>query len=906
MTLKEQIESFSLFVAILLGLFAFVGIYAINADIPYERLRDGSQHILQDFVVLHGNIMRLTSGRTDPVMLDIDQELAKIDNEFARLITMPITSKELRYLMEGRIILTRMLLNFKALTSSLSPEEKSKYISRLQHDTEELRARIVWFSNAVTASVLERLSLFRHILIVVFSLVFLLLIMAFVMLERRIATPLFELISQVQEVVSGKRENVSTREGEDEIAELFASISQLVSSRIESMEKIERRNMMLSIINKVSAEALHATQIEELMVKVCDVFIKHRDYRMVWSGKYNEERRYIEPVAIRFKPDFHGTEKDVECMAHVSDINANPALKAAETRKPVIMNDIPGKYQYPQLREAALTNHFTACSAWPLVWKERFYGVLSIYTSCKEGFVGYELKLIENIIADISLGLYSMETREKLHTERDLNREIIDAVNALMVSVSHCGEIVSFNSQAEKASGFSRDEVIGKYWVDVLIQPEDRKEIQTTFSRLLRQGKRDVDFQAKMAAKDGSTRIVNWHASILSDLDRRGLGLVFIGTDVTDLVKTDQALERAIADWDHIFSAIPDPAFVVSRSGVILEANPAACAAADLPRKEVLGRGICRILYGERPANVTCPLDDLIRAGEYRILESEFKGLHGNYELTVSPVPGGNEVEDRTLLVARDLTEEKIRKAEALRAAHLAAVGELAAGVAHEVNNPINGIINYAQIVLDESDDNPVIRDILQRIIKEGNRIAGIVSNLLSFARQKEKLDAEEVNLVEVVEDSIALMKHQLHKDGITLEVDMPPDLPTVMGHAQQLQQVFLNLLSNARYALNSRYPEPDPNKRIEISGRVVEKKGESVVQIEITDYGTGIPQDIADRLFEPFFSTKPDGEGTGLGLSISHGLIREHHGTLKVDSSYGEYTRIVVELPFGKSQVQD
>jgi len=255
-------------------------------------------------------------------------------------------------------------------------------------------------------------------------------------------------------------------------------------------------------------------------------------------------------------------------------------------------------------------------------------------------------------------------------------------------------------------------------------------------------------------------------------------------------------------------------------------------------------------------------------------------------------------VEDRTLVVARDLTEEKMRKAEAMRAAHLAAVGELAAGVAHEVNNPINGIINYAQIVLDESEDNPVVRDILERIIREGNRIANIVSNLLSFSRQKEKLDAEDVNLVEVVEDSVSLMNHQLQRDGIKLDVDMPVNLPPVTGHAQQLQQVFLNLLSNARYALNSRYPKPHPEKRIEISGRVIEKAGRSMVRIEITDYGTGIPQDIADRLFEPFFSTKPEGEGTGLGLSISHGLIREHHGFLRVESVYGEYTRIVVELP--------
>jgi PAS domain S-box-containing protein len=318
--------------------------------------------------------------------------------------------------------------------------------------------------------------------------------------------------------------------------------------------------MLLSIVNEVSAVALHATEIDELMVKVCDVFIKYRDYSLVWSGTLNEDSRFVEPAAMRFKTGFSGGREDVECLAHVADAEANPSLKAVETMEPAIMNDIPSMFQYPQLREAAINNGFTACAAWPLSWQERLYGVINIYTSWKDGFVDYEEKLLQNIIADISLGLYSIETRERLHRERDLNREIIDTVNALMVSVSHCGEIVSFNSQAERVSGYSRGDVMGKYWVDVLIQPEDRKAIQALFSKLLQQDMRDINFQATLAARNGSLRIVNWHSSILSDLDRRGLGLVFIGTDITDHIKTDQALERAIADWDHIFSSIPEPA----------------------------------------------------------------------------------------------------------------------------------------------------------------------------------------------------------------------------------------------------------------------------------------------------------------------------------------------------------
>ena len=251
------------------------------------------------------------------------------------------------------------------------------------------------------------------------------------------------------------------------------------------------------------------------------------------------------------------------------------------------------------------------------------------------------------------------------------------------------------------------------------------------------------------------------------------------------------------------------------------------------------------------------------------------------------------------IVMARDITEEKIRKTEALQAGKLAAIGELAAGVAHEINNPINGIINYAQVIQDDQQDidDPEHADLLKRIIKEGERVAGIVSNLLAFARQRDEHIAE-INLLEIITDSISLMSHQLSKDGVTPEVNIPEDLPPLRGNPQQLQQVFLNLLNNARYALNERFPDRSPAKKIKIKSQIVDLGGKKYIRTTMTDFGCGIAPDMIGKIFNSMFSTKPAGKGTGLGLSISRDLIHEHKGYLHVESKVDDHTTVTVDLP--------
>jgi len=254
--------------------------------------------------------------------------------------------------------------------------------------------------------------------------------------------------------------------------------------------------------------------------------------------------------------------------------------------------------------------------------------------------------------------------------------------------------------------------------------------------------------------------------------------------------------------------------------------------------------------------------------------------------------------------MASDITRQIQLREEASRAGQLASLGELAAGVAHEINNPINGIINYAQILADQFDKDDDSREIVREIIDEGERVANIVKNLLNFAKARPEVK-QPVVVEDILAAALALTKSQLNRDGIRLLVDMTPDLPPVLAHLQQIQQVVLNVISNARYALNQKYPERSEKKLFHIETETCTVQGKLFARLSFLDRGIGIAAAILPKVMDPFYSTKPSGSGTGLGLSISHGIIKDHGGEIRIFSEQGRYTRVVIDLPLAEANSQ-
>lgn len=227
----------------------------------------------------------------------------------------------------------------------------------------------------------------------------------------------------------------------------------------------------------------------------------------------------------------------------------------------------------------------------------------------------------------------------------------------------------------------------------------------------------------------------------------------------------------------------------------------------------------------------------------------------------------------------------------------LESIGTLASGVAHEVNNPIQGIMSYAELIKRFAEKPETVREFSGHIIDECRRVATIIKNLLALARTDDDKRTPE-NLFNIVQSSLSLFRVVLQRDQIQLDLEVPEDLPDMRCSGQQVQQVIMNLLTNARDALNERYPSGGIDKRVRVSAKLIEREGRPMIRLSVEDHGTGIDPRVAERIFDPFFTTKPQGQGTGLGLWICHRIISEQGGSLSVESELRRYTRFHVDLP--------
>jgi two-component system NtrC family sensor kinase len=253
--------------------------------------------------------------------------------------------------------------------------------------------------------------------------------------------------------------------------------------------------------------------------------------------------------------------------------------------------------------------------------------------------------------------------------------------------------------------------------------------------------------------------------------------------------------------------------------------------------------------------------------------------VRAHQELRESAETLERKVEHRT-------TELRAMQAHLIQSEKLAGVGKLAAGVAHEINNPLTCVLTNSSLILSDLPPDDPRREDLQAIVDETLRCRKIVKGLLDFARQT-KPQKQKLDLNKVAGDVIALVRNQASFQNISLEAELDPGLPSVLADADQMRQVVLNIILNAADAM------PQGGK-ISVQSSFESKKNQAVLRI--SDTGPGIPAEIQDKMFEPFFTTKKT--GTGLGLAIAYGIMERHKGSLKVESSHGRGTTIEVILP--------
>lgn len=381
-----------------------------------------------------------------------------------------------------------------------------------------------------------------------------------------------------------------------------------------------------------------------------------------------------------------------------------------------------------------------------------------------------------------------------------------------------------------------------------------------------------------------------------------------LNNEITHRRQAEEALRISEKKYRNLYNNAPDMYHTLNKDKIVIDCNETEARMLGYKKEEIIGRPIADFLTEEsrQMLEQDFPLIQKNKA-LYNLKRTFIRKDGSTFPAILNTYTDFDEKGEFvcTRSIARDITEIKRAEEEALRAAHLASLGELAAGVAHEINNPINGIINYAELLSKKISSGGKEIDITRRIIKEGDRIANIVRSLLSFARNT-KEEKKPVSVHEILSDTLSLTETQLHKDGIHLSIVLPHDLPLLFAHHQQIEQVFLNVMSNARYALNAKFPGVHSDKILKIEAQSMKNGDTKYVRIIFYDHGTGIPDNVKDKIMNPFFSTKPGAIGTGLGLSISHGIISNHNGNIYVESKYGRFTKIIIDLPAHSKKLVD
>jgi two-component system NtrC family sensor kinase len=352
-----------------------------------------------------------------------------------------------------------------------------------------------------------------------------------------------------------------------------------------------------------------------------------------------------------------------------------------------------------------------------------------------------------------------------------------------------------------------------------------------------------------------------------------------------------QRVSRSQREWETTFDAMQDCVSVHDTTGKVIRANVALARRLKTIPQKVIGRYCSEIYNPAGPSLGPCRHTGPLKSETLIVEEMALPVMDGVFQISVTPWYDKDKRLVGSIHVAKDVSNEKLLQQQLIQSEKLSAIGELISGIAHELNNPLTGVMGYSQLLQLRKDLDDRAKENLLKINNLALRCQKIVQNLLSFARkQKPERTLSDVN--DILEKTVELRGYELQVNNIEISRDLDRNLPKTIADAHQLQQVFLNIITNAEQAML----EAHGKGCLTIRTRADTQNARIIV--ELGDDGPGIPEVHLTRIFDPFFTTKDVGKGTGLGLSLSYGMIKEHGGNIYARSRLGEGSTFVIELP--------
>lgn len=900
LSLRTTSYTTAIFVAIVLGFLLLLGSRQYQSHQHYDRIIEQNEKIVFQFSTIREHIAESLLEEQYKKLTDIIREVEDLNTNISQMLQEPYIPDQYRMSFAGQVDLAGLILLLRGVAAGETDQAKLRQLSQ---EVRILGDRLMLFDRLIVNHVKRKLLGFQSMIIGILAIVVFIIIYVLLFWHRQTAIPLLGLLKQMQDVDTGRRHDIAPLKETGEVAELGRLIQNQLSNQKTIVAKVADRNNLTDTADKLTEAVWQAGTRDDIYSEACKALLTNGFYCLTWVGRAREDNQIV-PVIQDGSTTMNRQECE-ECMTNLRATTAergrdfDAALQAQEQLRPILQENILANQPRGPYKNSPFTSGYANWLAVPIQYGTECYGILNIYSTFRESFSKEEIQRLLAMADEMAHAISSLEAGKTWRQLQDINQQLVATIDIMMIRLTPEGAIISANRKAEQVLGLELRDFTGRDWLSFL--SVEARPAHEQIMKSLRAESSSAIVQREINLVDSAKNTIATCCSYAPMRDENGClrEISWVGVDLSDQRWTSRNMAKMQGILQAVFQETPDLVILFSEDGTIIEANPAALAETAMDHDSMLGGNIIRILFRNDPPQAAF-LEALTTASSTDF-ECSFSALNGQHSVRIMPLVFEKDgMEDCRLMIARNITLEKQLLNDTVKAARLAAMGELAIDTAHEINNISNVLINYTQILLEEiggTGDTQYQKELLGNIINEGERIAQIVHQILIFSANRSQI-VESVSIEKIVGDSLALIRHQLQHDGIETKTEFPKELPLVPINVQKMQHVFLNLLLNARDALNLRYAHRDVNKRLEIRGETSAGSGQRRLKIYFTDWGIGIHPKIASKIFDPFFTTKPLGSGTGLGLCISKGLVQEHKGDIHIDSMPDSYTTVTVDLP--------
>ena len=480
------------------------------------------------------------------------------------------------------------------------------------------------------------------------------------------------------------------------------------------------------------------------------------------------------------------------------------------------------------------------------------------------------------------------QAERELYTQSEILRNMKEGI---LLTSSIDRKILYANPRFEEMFDYEPGELIGKD-VSILNAPGERTPEEVAAEIIKHLDENGAWFGEVHNIKKDGTHF--WNRARIWEFEHPVYGRVDVNVleDITERKKTEDELQQSEENYRQLAESISDVFFAFDKDLRYTYWNKASEELTGISAEDALGKHLYDVFPRDeetRRAEKVYLQALMTKQPQYFFNDYQLGGKDYSFEISAYPSTRGLSVFVRDI-TERKKAEEKEQQLqqELIASSRLAIVGQMAAGIAHEINNPLTGVVGFAGLLLKKDIPEDIRKDV--NIIYEGaQRIAGITSKMLIFAR-KQKPERTLMNVNDIIETTLAMRSYEMKSNNIVVATNLEPDLPVTIVDAAQIQQVFLNIIMNAEIEM----------RKAHNGGNLIVKteRIDNIIRVSFKDDGPGIPKKNMDKLFTPFFTTRDVGEGTGLGLSVSYGIVTQHRGKIYAKSTFGKGATFFVELP--------